>query len=403
MAAKDIHFMVPDITKREINEVVDTLRSGWLTTGKKTKQFEQDISLYCKAGKTLCLNSATAGLELALRFFDIGEGDEVVTTPYTFAATANVILHTGAKPVFVDVKKGEFNIDPEKIGKAITGKTKAIIPVDIGGWPCDYDEIKNAIESNKKKFKPKKGTIQAKLGRPLLVADAAHSLGAEYKGGKTGTLADFTVFSFHVTKNMTTAEGGAVTFDAFGGLTVDSIYKKLSLLALHGQSKDSYSKFKLSGGWKYSIDLIGYKCNLTDLAASVGLVQLKRYDKELKKKREYFFNMYEKGFGGDQRFILPPFQQKDKTGSFHLFPLRIKDADENKRDILIQKLTEKNISVNVHFIPVVMHPAYQRLGFRIKDFPNTYEMFKNEISLPLHSMLKGAEVQRVIKELKSIA
>ena len=291
MEQRKIQFSPPDITEEEIQAVSDTLRSGWITTGPKTKQFEKEIAEYCGVNKAICLNSATAGLESVLRLFGIGEGDEVITTPYTYTATASTILHTGAKVVFADVLPGSFNIDPESVAKAITSKTKAVIPVDIAGIPCDYDKLKNVLEEKKSLYNPKKGTLQETLCRPLLLADAAHSFGAEYKTGngwkKSGALADFSVFSFHAVKNLTTAEGGAVTFNSG-----DDIYKQLQLLSLHGQSKDALAKMK-AGSWRYSIELPGYKCNMTDIAAAMGLVQLKRYPNLLARRRE-IFDLYKK-------------------------------------------------------------------------------------------------------------
>ncbi|MBN2545021.1 MAG: DegT/DnrJ/EryC1/StrS family aminotransferase [Spirochaetes bacterium] len=398
MSIRKIDFSPPDITNAEINEVIDALKSGWITTGPKTKLFEKNISDYCNSSKTVCLNSATACLELILRLFDIKKGDEVITTPYTFASTANVIIHVGAKPVFVDVKKESFNIDPQAIKKALSKKTKAVIPVDIAGWPCDYDEIKEVLD-NFKFYHPDRKTKQALLDRPLIVADSAHSFGAEYKGKKLGTIADFTCFSFHAVKNLTTAEGGAVTFNGYKNYSSDEIYNDLMKLSLHGQSKDAYAKMK-TGGWKYDIKCAGFKYNMTDIASSVGLAQLRRYDQMLN-IRERLFNCYNEKLNFDN-FILPPFNDKNKKNSFHLYPLRIKNFNEENRNKLIEKLANAGISTNVHFIPVVMHSFYKKLGYSIKYFPNCYEMYKNEITLPLYSKLTLNDINYISDNLIKI-
>lgn len=398
MEQRKIQFSPPDITEEEIQAVSDTLRSGWITTGPKTKQFEKEIAEYCGVNKAICLNSATAGLELVLRLFGIGEGDEVITTPYTYTATASTILHTGAKVVFADVLPGSFNIDPESVAKAITSKTKAVIPVDIAGIPCDYDKLKSVLEEKKSLYNPKKGTLQETLCRPLLLADAAHSFGAEYKTGngwkKSGALADFSVFSFHAVKNLTTAEGGAVTFNCG-----DDIYKQLQLLSLHGQSKDALAKMK-AGSWRYSIELPGYKCNMTDIAAAMGLVQLKRYPNLLARRRE-IFDLYKKSFASDGRFILPQESENFKS-SCHVYSLRVCGADETLRDEIIAKCAENGVACNVHFIPLPMHPFYHGLGYKIEDYPNAYDMYKNEISLPVHTLMSDDDVAYVANIIKMI-
>ena len=396
MEQRKIQFSPPDITEEEIQAVCDTLRSGWITTGPKTKQFEKEIAEYCGVRHAICLNSATAGLELVLRLFQIGEGDEVITTPYTYTATASVILHTGAKVVFADVLPGSFNIDPNAVAKVITSKTKAIIPVDIAGIPCNYEELYKVLESKKSLYNPKKGTLQETLSRPLLLADAAHSFGAEYKAGnewkKSGALADFSVFSFHAVKNLTTAEGGAVTFNCG-----DEVYKQLQLLSLHGQSKDALAKMK-AGSWRYSIELPGYKCNMTDIAAAMGLVQLKRYPKLLARRRE-IFDLYKKSFGADDRFILPQESENFKS-SYHVYTLKIRNADEAIRDEIIARCAESGVACNVHFIPLPMHPFYSSLGFKIEDYPNAYDMYKNEISLPVHTLMSDDDVAYVANTIK---
>ncbi len=398
MNKKNIPFMLPDITQKEIKEITNTLKSGWLTTGKKTKEFEKKISKYCNSEKTLCLNSATACLELLLKLFEFDKNDEIITTAYTYCSTPNSIFHTGAKIVFVDVKKNSFNIDPKKIEKAINKNTKAIITVDIAGWPVDYDEIKEIISKNKNKYSPKKNTLQEKLDKPLFISDAAHSFGARYKDKIIGNQSDFTIFSFHATKNLTTAEGGAITFNSFSKIKSDLIYNKLALLSLHGQSKDAYSKQK-AGAWKYSVDIAGYKYNMTDIAASIGLVQLERYEKEILFKRKKLFEFYINQFINDKRFIIPLYKNKIKESSYHLFPLRINNISEKQRDQIIEKMAEKNISLNVHFIPIIMQPFYKKLGYNIKNFPNTYNMYKNQISLPFYTNLNQKDAEYVALEI----
>lgn len=398
---RPIPFSPPYITDSDIQEVVDTLKSGWITTGPKTKLFEKELSEYCGVEKTVCLNSATAGLELSLRMLDIGPGDEVITTPFTYAATANVILHTGAKPVFADVKPGEFNIDPKGIEQAITKRTKAVIPVDYGGFPCDYDEIKAVLEHQKHRYKPKKKTWQEHFEKPAILSDSAHSLGSVYKGKKAGSIADFSVFSFHAVKNLTTAEGGAVAFHSRPGLPAEEVYKRLQLLSLHGQNKDALEKMK-AGGWKYSIDIPGYERNMTDIQAALGLSQLRRYENEILPLRRKVFETYMNTLKEDDRIILPRFLNPDKTTSYHLVPIRLRNRGENERDKIIQKLSESGIAANVHYIPVVVHPAYTSLGYHIENYPNALSMYVNEISLPIYPALKEDEVIYVCNILGKI-
>ncbi len=395
---KKIPFSPPDITESEINAVVEVLKSGWITTGPKVKEFEEKISKYCSTEKAVALNSATAGLELTLRILDIGMGDEVITTPYTFAATSNVILHTGATPVFVDINFEDFNISVKEIEKAITKRTKAIISVDFGGLPVDFDEIKEVCKRKKSLYIPKRGTWQEYFDRVVLISDSAHSFGASYRGKKIGGMADFTVFSFHAVKNLTTAEGGAVTFNSINVVSADEIYKKYKLLSLHGQNKDAYSKFNDKNSWYYEILNIGYKYNMTDVLAAIGVAQLERYEKEILTKRREIANIYFKNLN-QERIILPIYKTEKKESSYHLFPLRIKSLSENERNLIIQRMAEKGISLNVHFIPVVMHPAYIKLGFNIKDYPVCYEAYKSEISLPIYSKMELSDAEYVSSEL----
>ena len=401
MEKRKITFSPPDITEREIAEVVDTLRSGWITTGPKTKKFENEIAEYCGTKKSVALNSATAAMELALRLFDIGEGDEVITSAYTYTASASVIYHCGAKIVLADVKDGEFNIDPKEIEKLITPKTKAIIPVDIAGFPADYSEILEIVEKKKNIFDPKKGTYQEKLGRILVLADAAHSFGSSYKNKKIGSVADITSFSFHAIKNLTTGEGGALTWN-LPNFDDEQIYKELMLLALHGQNKDALAKLK-AGAWKYDIVMPGYKCNMTDIMASIGLVQLQRYDEEILKKKEELVSYYEKYLGDlTDKIELPIFKNDIKESCRHLYMIRLKNQDEEKRNEVIEKLGENDIATNVHFQPLPLLTAYKKLGFKIEDYTNAYNQYKNEISLPLHDFLTEDDVKYICEYIREL-
>lgn len=401
MEKRNIQFSPPDISQIEIDEVVDTLKSGWITTGPKTKLFEEKISNYCDTDKTVCLNSATAAMELVLRLFDIGPEDEVITSAYTYSASASVALHCGAKVVLVDTKPGSFNIDPKEIEKAITEKTKVIIPVDIAGYPADYDEIFEVVEKKKNLFNPKKGTYQEKLGRIMILADAAHSFGSIYKGKKVGSVADFTSFSFHAVKNLTTAEGGALTWCTKGWAENDTLYKELMLIALHGQNKDALAKMK-AGAWKYDILFPGYKCNMTDIMASIGLGQLERYDKMLAKKKEIVL-WYEEALQNlVDKIELPIFKKENTESCRHLYMIRLKNTNEEERNRVIEKLAEVGIATNVHFQPLPLFTAYKNLGFDIKEYPNAYEMYKNEVSLPIHNFVSKEDVEYICEYIKKL-
>ena len=402
MEKRKITFSPPDITDREIAEVVDTLKSGWITTGPKTKKFEEEIAKYCGVKKSVCLNSATAAMELALRLFDIGDGDEVITSAYTYTASASVIHHCGAKIVLADTKEGEFNIDPKEIEKLISPKTKAIIAIDIGGLPADYSEILNIVENKKSIFNPKKNTYQEKLGRILIIGDAAHSFGSSYKEKKIGSVADITSFSFHAVKNLTTGEGGALTWNLPNNFDNEQIYKELMLLSLHGQNKDALSKLK-AGAWKYDITIPAYKCNMTDIIASIGLVQLQRYDNEILKKKQELVSYYEKYLRDlVNKIELPIFKNNIKESCRHLYMIRLKNQDEGKRNEIIAKLGEKDIATNVHFQPVPLLTAYKNLGFQIENYPNAYNQYKNEISLPLHDFLSEDDVKYICEYIKKL-
>lgn len=397
-----VPFSPPDMGEAEIEAVSEVLRSGWITTGPKTAEFQDAISAYCQTEKTLCLNSATAGLELALKLFDIGPGDEVITSPYTFAATANIILHLGATPVFADVYEDDFTIDVDSVASLINEKTKAIIPVDFAGLPCRYTELMNLVKEKKELFQPKADTLQESLGRILVVADAAHSFGAKINQEPSAKLADFTVFSFHAVKNLTTAEGGAITFSGIEKLGADEIYQKLRLWSLHGQSKDAFAKQKI-GGWHYNIEVPGYKYNMTDIQAAIGLVQLSRYPKMIERRKELFEN-YQKAFTKVDDFILPVDGDKERASCYHLYPLRLKNPEI--RNVFINAMGKVGIACNVHFIPLQLQPLYQKMGYSENDTPQAYTNFQREVTLPLFSIMSDEQqnyvIEQAIKTIKKI-
>ena len=382
-----IEFSPPDITQLEIDEVVDTLKSGWITTGPKTKRLEQELSVFTNTDKTVCLNSATAAMELTLRVLGVGAGDEVITCAYTYSASASVIDHVGAKIILVDTNKEDKFMDLEALENAITEKTKVIIPVDLAGKPCKYDEIFEIVERKKALFRPN-NKLQEKIGRVVVMADAAHSLGAEYKGKPSGSI-----------KNFTVAEGGSVTWNRALGLDDDEIYKEFQLLSLHGQSKDALSKTQL-GSWEYDIVAPNFKCNLTDIASGIGLAQLKRYP-DLLKRRFEIVERYNKGFEGTR---VKPFVhfEEDKKSCCHLYIVNIEGASEEERNEIIVKMAEKGIATNVHYKPLPMHTAYKNLGFDIKDYPNAYNNYKSQITLPLHTLLTDEQVDYIIENLKAL-
>lgn len=393
-----VAFSRPDISDAEINEVIDTLKSGWITTGPKTKLFEKKIAEYTHASRAVCLNSATAALEMTLRLLGIGKGDEVITSAYTYTASASVIEHVGAKIVLVDTDKNSFEMDYEKLSESITEKTKAIIPVDIAGVMCDYDKIFEVVNSKRHLFKPS-NELQEAIGRIIVLADGAHSFGATYKGRKSGEVADFTCFSFHAVKNLTTAEGGAVTWSDIPGIDSEEIYKTFMLLSLHGQSKDALAKMK-PGSWQYDIIYPAYKCNMTDIMASLGLGQLQRYPQILKRRREVI-EIYDKGLSDCNVDVLKHFGD-DFSSSGHLYIVRLVGKDESYRNKVIEKMAERGIATNVHYKPLPMHTAYKKLEFDIKDFPNAFNMYKNEITLPLHTLLTDEQVKYVVEELRRL-
>lgn len=393
---RSIPFSPPDISDEEINEVVDTLKSGWITTGPKTKLFEKQIAEYCNTSKAVALNSATAAMEMTLRFLGIGPGDEVITCAYTYSASASVITHVGAKVVLVDSGKDSFHIDYDGIADAITEKTKAIIPVDIAGVMCDYDKIFEAVESKKELFNPS-NDFQKAFGRVVVIADAAHSIGATYKGKMSGEVADFTSFSFHAVKNLTTAEGGMVTWRDIDGFDNEEIYKQYMLLSLHGQSKDALAKTD-PGSWEYDIVAPNYKCNMTDIMASLGLAQFKRYPEILDRRKE-IIEKYDELLSG---LDVTPMNHYDHgyASSGHLYLLRLNGKDEAFRNDVITKMADKGVSTNVHYKPLPMHTAYKKLGFKMEDYPNAFDMYKNEITLPLHTLLTDEDIEYVVGRLK---
>lgn len=398
MDVKKIFFSPPDITEEEINEVTDTLKSGWITTGPKTKLFEKKIAEFCETKKSVCLNSQTACQEMTLRILGIGPGDEVITSAYTYTASASVIEHIGAKIVLVDTKRDSYEMDYVALEHAINENTKVIIPVDIAGIMCDYDKIFEIVERKKAIFKAK-NDIQKIYNRIIISADAAHSFGATYKGKKSGSVSDFTCFSFHAVKNLTTAEGGAVTWKNVVGLDDEWLYKQYMLISLHGQSKDALAKTQL-GSWEYDIIDTAYKCNMTDIMASIGLVQLKRYPQMLARRKEMIV-LYENLLKCQNIEIIKHYNN-DVCSSGHLLLTRIKGITEEQRNEIIVKLANFGISSNVHYKPLPMHTAYKKLGFDIKNYPNAYDMYKNEITLPLHTLLTNEDIEYICKNVKRI-
>ena len=394
----NIPFSPPDMSESEAREVYETILSGWITTGPKTIEFEKQLSAYCGTNRTVCLNSATAALELTLRMLGIGEGDEVILPAYTYTASCSVICHVGATPVMIDVAKDSFEMDYSRLADAINEKTKAIIPVDIAGIVCDFDKIYAAIEAKKSVFTPA-NDIQKKIGRVVVVSDCAHGFGAERKGVKAGLIGDFTCFSFHAVKNLTTAEGGAVTWNPALSLDDDEFYRGFQIYSLHGQTKSALSKNQ-PGAWEY--DIIGpyYKCNMTDIMASIGLAQLKRYDAMLLRRHE-IVKKYDEAFKNIGVKVLNHADENHRS-SGHLYLVRVDGADVNVRNEIIVKMAEAGIACNVHYKPLPMLTAYKNLGFDIKDYPNAYAQYENEITLPLYSRLTDEQVDYIIENFVKI-
>ncbi|WP_106460400.1 DegT/DnrJ/EryC1/StrS family aminotransferase [Anaerococcus sp. Marseille-P3915] len=393
-----IPFSPPDISQAEIDEVVDALKSGWITTGPKTKKLEKELNQFTDTNIGVCLNSQTAAAEMTLRVLGIGLGDEVITSAYTYTASASVIDHVGAKIVMVDTQENNLEMDYEKLEEAITEKTKVIIPVDLAGIPCDYDKIFEIVERKKNLFKPN-NEIQENFGRIIVVADTAHSLGAEYKGKKTGSVADFSNFSFHAVKNFTTAEGGYSTWKDREGLDNEKLYKQYQLLSLHGQSKDALSKTKL-GSWEYDVVGPWYKCNMTDVLAGIGLAQVKRYPELLKRRRE-IIEKYGAAFKPIGIEVLDHYNDIHSS-SGHLYITRVPGISLEDRNLIIEEMAKAGIACNVHYKPLPLLTAYKNLGFDIKNYPNAYKRYENEITLPLHTKLTDEEVDYVINNYEII-
>ncbi len=398
MKQRNISFSPPDITEAEINEVAEALRSGWITTGPRTKQLEKNIAEMCHTSKAVCLNSATAALELNLRVLGIGAGDEVITSAYTYTASASVIEHVGAKIVLVDTASGSYEMDYDKLAEAITESTKAIIPVDLAGIPCDYDKLFSIAEEKKNIFYPR-NAIQRAIGRIAICADAAHAFGAEWHGQPVGSIADFTSFSFHAVKNFTTAEGGAATWRDIPGIDNEELYHEYQLLSLHGQSKDALAKTQL-GAWEYDIKGTYYKCNMTDIMAAIGLVQFKRYPGLLARRKE-IIDKYNAGLADCNVKVLSHYTA-DYKSSGHLYLVRFNGKDAEYRSQFIIKMAERGVATNVHYKPLPMHTAYKNLGFDIADYSNAYAQFANEVTLPLHTLLTDKDVEYILECFKEV-
>lgn len=392
MKLRNIPFSPPDMTEAEANEVREAILSGWITTGPRTKEFERLIAICCQTKKAVALNSATAAMELTLRVLGVGEGDEVIVPAYTYTATASVVHHVGAKIVMVDVAPGSFEIDYDSIADAITERTKVVMPVDLGGVMCDYDRVFAAVESKRELFRPA-NDIQKAFGRVVVLADAAHAFGARRHDRMCGEVADFTSFSFHAVKNLTTAEGGAITWKSIPGIDDEWLYKQYQLLSLHGQSKDALAKTQL-GAWEYDIVAPDYKCNMTDISAAIGLVQIRRYA-ELLHRRRQIVERYNEALKDCNVQVLNHYGD-DHQSSGHLYLVRLLGKDCEYRNEVIRKMAERGIACNVHYKPLPMMTAYKNLGFDIKDYPNAYRQFENEVTLPLHTRLTDEDVEYVI-------
>lgn len=394
-----IPFSPPDITEAEANEVRDALLSGWITTGPRTKELERQIATFCQTKRAVCLNSATACLESILRILGIGPGDEVITSAYTYTASASVVCHVGAKLVLVDTQQDGYEMDYAQLADAITERTKAIIPVDLGGIPCDYQRIFEIVEAKKSLFHPA-NKLQEAIGRIAITADAAHAFGAEWQGKRIGSVADFTSFSFHAVKNFTTAEGGALTWRDISGIDNEDLYHQFQLLSLHGQSKDALAKTKL-GAWEYDIVSTAYKFNMTDIMAAIGLVQMKRYP-SLLERRHTLIERYNKALATYDVQLLDHFNEEHKS-SGHLYLVRLLGKDSEFRNHVITEMARREIACNVHYKPLPMMTAYKALGFDIKNYPNAFNQFHNEITLPLHTKLTDEQVDFLLKNFIDIA
>lgn len=395
-----IPFSPPFIDDDVKKEVIEALESGWITTGPKVKALEEETAKYAGIKNVLCVNSATSGLMLVLHWLGIGKGDEVIIPAYTYAATALSVLHVGATPVMVDVES-DFNISVKKISEAITEKTKAIMPVDFAGWPCDYDAINEIVrvETQRKKFVAN-GAVQQKLGRVAIVADAAHSFGAEYKNRRCGSLADITVFSFHAVKNLTTAEGGAICITMPEPFDNAEIYKTLRLWSLNGQTKDAFTKSQ-SGGWRYDIVYPGFKINMPDVCAAIGLAQIRKYEDVILQERKRVFDFYDEAFTKEQWAEVPPYHVPGNRGSYHLYPLRIHNISETQRDKIIELISARDVAVNVHFTPLPMLTIFKERGYKIEDFPVSFNSYSREISLPIYPQLSNNMCLHIVNVVRN--
>ena len=398
MKLRNIPFSPPDMTEAEVNEVKEAILSGWITTGPKTKEFERLIALCCQTNKAVALNSATAAMELTLRVLGVGPGDEVIVPAYTYTATASVVHHVGARIVMVDVAADSFEIDYDQIADAITERTKVVMPVDLGGVMCNYTRIFDAIESKRSLFRPS-NQIQKAFGRVIVLADAAHAFGAKWHDKMCGEVADFTSFSFHAVKNLTTAEGGAITWRPISGVDDEWLYKQYQLLSLHGQNKDALAKTQL-GAWEYDIVAPDYKCNMTDISAAIGLVQLRRYAEILHRRRQ-IIERYNDALADCNVQVLTHFGD-DHQSSGHLYLVRLLGHDSKYRNEVIRQMAERGIACNVHYKPLPMMTAYKNLGFSIEDYPNAFRQFENEVTLPLHTRLSDEDVNYVIENFVEI-
>ena len=394
----NIPFSPPYIDENVLKEVEDSLKSGWITTGPKVKRLEELVSFYSKAPNTLCVNSATSGLMLTLAWYGVTRGDEVIIPAYTYAATALAVMHIGAIPVMVDIND-DFNISLKEIEKAITSKTKAIIPVDIAGWPCDYDEI-NKLIINKKDLFVSNHTNQEKLGRILNLADSAHSIGAEYKGKPSGILADITVFSFHAVKNVTTAEGGAICLNLPEPFSNQEEYNFLRCNSLNGQTKDAFSKSK-AGSWRYDIIYQGFKINMPDVLAAIGVAQMPTYFEKILDERKHIYEFYQDYFSEKEWAILPPFENDKKKSSCHLYALRIRNINEKERDKIIEIISKNGVAVNVHFQPLPLLSFFKGKGFNIDNYPIAYNNYKGEISLPIYPQLNSEQLLYIVNTVSN--
>ena len=395
---RNIPFSPPDVGEEEIALVAEALRSGWITTGPRTKEFERKIADYCHTDRAVCLNSATACMELILRVLGVGAGDEVITCAYTYTATASVTCHTGASVVMVDTAPNSFEIDYEKLADHITERTKVIMPVDLGGVVCNYEKIYAAIESKRHLYKPA-NDIQAAFGRVVVLADAAHAFGASRGGKMCGEIADFTSFSFHAVKNLTTAEGGALTWRKIEGVDDEWLYKQFQLLSLHGQNKDALAKTKL-GSWEYDIVAPNFKCNMTDVMAAIGLAQFERYE-DMLQRRKQIIQMYDKALEGCKVQTLSHYGE-DNASSGHLYLVRLIGKDEAYRNSVIEQMAQRGIACNVHYKPLPMMTAYKSMGFDVANYPNAYNQYCNEVTLPLHTRLTDEDVEYVISNFVNI-